>query len=42
MDDINDIIKLIIKSSYKIYNNLGAGFLEKVYEKALLIELKEL
>jgi len=32
----------IIKAFYNVYNTLGAGFLEKVYEKALLIELKEL
>ena len=31
----------IIKAFYNVYNTLGYGFLEKVYEKALLIELKE-
>lgn len=31
---------LIIKSYYQVYNQLGYGFLEKVYEKALLIELQ--
>ena len=30
----------IINSFYKVYNVLGYGFLEKVYENALLIELK--
>jgi GxxExxY protein len=30
----------IIKAYYKVYNTLGYGFLEKVYENALLIELK--
>jgi len=39
--DINDLIKLVIKSAYKVHNTLGAGFLEKVYEKALFIELKK-
>ena len=29
----------IIKAFYKVYNHLGYGFLEKVYQKALLIEL---
>ena len=29
----------IIKAFYKVYNTLGYGFLEKVYEKALAIEL---
>jgi GxxExxY protein len=30
----------IIKCFYKVYNNLGFGFLEKVYENALFLELK--
>jgi GxxExxY protein len=29
----------IIKCFYKVYNRLGYGFLEKVYERAMLIEL---
>jgi len=32
----------IIKSFYKVYNTLGHGFLEKVYENALSLELKKL
>ena len=31
---------LIINSFYRVYNTLGYGFLEKVYENALLIELR--
>ncbi len=31
----------IIKAFYKVYNTLGYGFLEKVYQKALLIELRK-
>ncbi|PKP15901.1 MAG: GxxExxY protein, partial [Bacteroidetes bacterium HGW-Bacteroidetes-23] len=31
----------IINSFYKVYNTLGYGFLEKVYENALSIELKK-
>ena len=31
----------VIKSYYKVYNTLGYGFLEKVYENALAIELKK-
>jgi GxxExxY protein len=31
----------IIKAFYKVYNELGYGFLEKVYENAMLIELKK-
>jgi GxxExxY protein len=30
----------IIKAFYKVYNTLGHGFLEKVYENALVIELR--
>jgi len=30
----------IIKIFYKVYNQLGYGFLEKVYHNAMLIELK--
>ena len=33
--------ELIIRCFYNVYNSLGYGFLEKVYENALLIELKE-
>ena len=32
----------IIKAFYKVYNTLGYGFLEKVYQNALLIELKSM
>jgi len=39
--NIDDLIKLVMKAAYKVHNTLGAGFLEKVYEKALLIELKK-
>ena len=31
----------IISAFYFVYNDLGYGFLEKVYEKALIIELKK-
>ena len=30
---------LIIKAFYQVYNELGYGFLEKVYENALALEL---
>ena len=36
----SDITGAIIKSFYKVYNSLGYGFLEKVYENALVLELK--
>ncbi len=35
----SDITELILKAYYKVYNTLGYGFLEKVYENAMLIEL---
>jgi len=31
----------IIKVFYKVYNTLGYGFLEKVYENSLIIELEK-
>ena len=35
-----DITDKIIKAFYKVYNELGYGFLEKVYENALFLELR--
>jgi GxxExxY protein len=35
-----EITEKIIKAFYKVYNTLGYGFLEKVYERAMLFELK--
>lgn len=35
----SEITEKIIKSFYKVYNNLGYGFLEKVYENSMFIEL---
>jgi GxxExxY protein len=32
----------IIKAFYQVYNTLGYGFLEKVYENALCIELRRM
>ena len=36
----NKLTSLILKTYYEVYNELGYGFLEKVYQNALLIELK--
>ena len=36
-----EITEKIIKSYFKVYNTLGYGFLEKVYENALAIELRK-
>ena len=38
----DDLTQQIIGCSYKIHNALGPGFLEKVYENALRIELERL
>lgn len=38
----SEITSVIIKSFYKVYNQLGYGFLEKVYQNSLLIELRKL
>ncbi len=37
-----DKTKKIIQAFYKVYNKLGYGFLESVYQKALLIELRKM
>jgi GxxExxY protein len=34
-----EITEKILSAFYKVYNSLGYGFLEKVYERCLLIEL---
>jgi len=36
-----EITEIIIKSFFKVYNTLGYGFLEKVYENALAVELRK-
>ena len=36
-----ELTEKIIGCTYKVYNTMGFGFLESVYEKALLIELKK-
>jgi GxxExxY protein len=36
-----DLTDKIIKAYYKVYNTLGYGFLEKVYENALFFELSQ-
>jgi GxxExxY protein len=37
-----DVTELIIKAFFKVYNTLGYGFLEKVYENAMRIELSKM
>ncbi len=43
MDNLpdKDITEIIISCAFKVHNKLGSGFLEKVYENAMLIELKQ-
>jgi GxxExxY protein len=38
----DNLTQLIIGCAYKVHNALGPGFLEKVYENALRIELEKL
>ena len=40
--ECEEITGKIIKAFYKVYNKLGYGFLERVYENALMIEFDEL
>lgn len=39
--NINDLTHTIIGCAFKVHRALGAGFLEKVYENALRIELEQ-
>jgi len=38
----SDITGQVIKAFYTVYNALGYGFLERIYENAMLIELRRL
>ena len=38
----NEITEKIIGAAYKVHNTLGSGFLEKVYQNSLAIELRAL
>jgi GxxExxY protein len=38
--EINRVTERIIRCVYRVINTLGSGFLEKVYENALAIELR--
>jgi GxxExxY protein len=35
-----DVTEAVIGAAYRVANTLGAGFLEKVYENALAVELR--
>lgn len=36
-----ELTENIIKIFYRVYNKLGYGFLEKVYENAIMMEFKK-
>ncbi len=36
------ITSQIIRASYNVHNELGSGFLEKVYHNAMIVELEEI
>ena len=40
--EINELTHAIIGCAYKVHNILGPGFLEKIYENALKIELEKM
>jgi GxxExxY protein len=37
-----DVTGKVLKAFYTVYNTLGYGFLEKVYENAMNIELRKM
>jgi GxxExxY protein len=40
-EELNEITRRVIGCAYAVSNGLGAGFLEKVYENALVHELRK-
>lgn len=38
----SELTEKIIACSYKVYNKMGHGFMESVYEKCMLIELSKI
>lgn len=40
-NDLNPLTERVIGSAYQVSNILGSGFLEKVYENALVLELRK-
>ena len=39
--EYKDMTETVIGCAYRVYNKMGFGFLESVYEKCLLIELRK-
>lgn len=40
--EYDELTKKVIGAAYRVYNLLGFGFVEKIYENSLMIELREL
>ncbi len=40
-EERDDLSERIIGASFRVQNSLGTGFLEKVYRKALVVELSK-
>ena len=38
-ESLNSLLETVVGAAYEVSNTLGAGFLEKLYERALLNEL---
>lgn len=41
MEELNAITEKIIGAAYTVSNTLGCGFLEKVYENAMFLEVSK-
>ena len=41
LQDISRLTQIVIGCAFNVYNTLGFGFLESVYEKSMLIELQK-
>ncbi len=39
--EYQEVMETIIGCAYRVYNKMGFGFVESVYEKCLLIELRK-
>jgi len=39
--EYSELTEKIIGCAYRVYNKMGFGFLESVYEKCLLIEMRK-
>ncbi|MCB0581261.1 MAG: GxxExxY protein, partial [Phaeodactylibacter sp.] len=39
--EMDALTREVIAAAYKVHNTLGFGFLEKVYENAMMVELRK-